>query len=559
MTNNQKEENLNMIPPFFRNMGDKAKLEFDYEINKVKLETKEDLNSKMYIVNPYDSNEMRIVNYNEYKDSLFDLVDNKNNNKNQDGQFNQKTKLFKAFFLKRLVSKKKRRYEDKNFDLDMTYITKRVIAMGYPSYGCETIYRNSVVDVINLFRIKHNNNVKIYNLCVEKDRIYSKSLFPQSLVSLFPAMDHNPCPIKLILEFCVDLVLFLINNPQSVAAVHCKAGKGRTGVMICSYLIFSGLCSNSEEAFEYYARIRTHNNKGVTIPSQRRYVKYFESFLSTNLCKPYVHMIPQIIKYHIKDKTKNILTNFMHDGRYFILPNIFSLNNITIGPFSKKFDLSLSICNFVYKPLKIKHSKMNEESKYVDKEYYFIFKFEEKIEINSDIKIKISGDLNFYVWINFWYSTLELIHQFVIKHHSENIKKSQSVEKGKKVINLKDEIKKHKLINKEESETSIDTNRFLIYKDDNAKVNEDKTKNIDENEMDVFQIIDSLNHSTDLNKIIKAINKIMSKKSKQLISSNDFDMILYANDLDKFKKVKKMMKNFSITINYNMSENIEKK
>jgi phosphatidylinositol-3,4,5-trisphosphate 3-phosphatase/dual-specificity protein phosphatase PTEN len=143
----------------------------------------------------------------------------------------------------------------------MAYITKRVIAMGYPSTGFETFFRNSLDDVNKFFHKYHNNDVKIYNLCLEKERIYDKSLFNKSLVSLFPSKDHNPCPIKLILEFCVDIILYLIKNPLGTAAIHCKAGKGRTGVMICSYLIFSGLCKNSEEAFEHYAKARTYNNK----------------------------------------------------------------------------------------------------------------------------------------------------------------------------------------------------------------------------------------------------------------------------------------------------------
>ena len=89
----------------------------------------------------------------------------------------------------------------------------------------------------------------------------------------------GPCPIKLILKFCIDICLYLLNNPKAVAAVHCKAVKGRTGVMICSYLVFSHLCETSEKAFRYYARIRTKNNTGVTIPSQKRYIQYFETFL----------------------------------------------------------------------------------------------------------------------------------------------------------------------------------------------------------------------------------------------------------------------------------------
>jgi len=64
-----------------------------------------------------------------------------------------------------------------------------------------------------------------------------------------------------MLEFCVDLVLYLSKNPENVAAVHCKAGKGRTGIMICCYLLFSGLSDNTLRAFQDYAERRSHQRK----------------------------------------------------------------------------------------------------------------------------------------------------------------------------------------------------------------------------------------------------------------------------------------------------------
>ena len=39
--------------------------------------------------------------------------------------------------IRKLVSKKKRRYTKQGFDLDLSYITDKVIAMGFPSENME--------------------------------------------------------------------------------------------------------------------------------------------------------------------------------------------------------------------------------------------------------------------------------------------------------------------------------------------------------------------------------------------------------------------------------------
>ena len=57
--------------------------------------------------------------------------------------------------IKTLVSKKKRRFIEDGYNLDLTYISDRVIAMGYPSENLESMYRNKLEDVRNLLEKKH--------------------------------------------------------------------------------------------------------------------------------------------------------------------------------------------------------------------------------------------------------------------------------------------------------------------------------------------------------------------------------------------------------------------
>lgn len=82
----------------------------------------------------------------------------------------------------------------------------------------------------------------------------------------------------MIFDFCNDVGSFLKEDPNNVVAVHCKGGKGRTGLMISAYLVLSGVCETQEEAMKYFAQKRSVDescSQGVTQPSQIRFLDYF--------------------------------------------------------------------------------------------------------------------------------------------------------------------------------------------------------------------------------------------------------------------------------------------
>ncbi|CAK88551.1 unnamed protein product (macronuclear) [Paramecium tetraurelia] len=186
--------------------------------------------------------------------------------------------------IKELVSKQKKRFKVDGFNLDLTYITDNVIAMGFPAESFEAIYRNPMPEVQKFLNSRHPNNYMVINLCSE--RKYKHESFYK--VAEFPFDDHQAPPFNMMLEFCQKVHEWLKANSNHVVAIHCKAGKGRTGVMVCCYLLFSGKYTSSQDALAYYGLVRTQNKKGVTIPSQIRYVHYFSYALKNDLVKmPY--------------------------------------------------------------------------------------------------------------------------------------------------------------------------------------------------------------------------------------------------------------------------------
>eukprot|EP00232_Nephroselmis_pyriformis_P016342 CAMPEP_0182898352 /NCGR_PEP_ID=MMETSP0034_2-20130328/27433_1 /TAXON_ID=156128 /ORGANISM="Nephroselmis pyriformis, Strain CCMP717" /LENGTH=200 /DNA_ID=CAMNT_0025032317 /DNA_START=108 /DNA_END=707 /DNA_ORIENTATION=+ len=180
-------------------------------------------------------------------------------------------------FLRGLVSKKKKRFKEDGFDLDLSYITSNIIAMGFPSEGKEELYRNPMSKVVAFLEQRHSGHYKVYNLCAE--RTYDQSKF-QGPVVRYPFDDHQVPTLRQIYQFCEDAHGWLSAHPENVIVVHCKAGKGRTGLMVCSYLMHGGHFADAVAAMGHYAEKRTNDEKGVTIPSQRRYVKFYQYLLA---------------------------------------------------------------------------------------------------------------------------------------------------------------------------------------------------------------------------------------------------------------------------------------
>jgi len=122
-------------------------------------------------------------------------------------------------------------------------------------------------------------------------------------VQQIPFEDHGPPLLLEMIHFCREATKWLRRNPANVMSVHCKGGKGRTGVMIAAFLLWCGHRRCAMDAMELFTFRRTENydqdagvdescefepaasgkkrqpNRGVDGPSQQRYVFYIEAIL----------------------------------------------------------------------------------------------------------------------------------------------------------------------------------------------------------------------------------------------------------------------------------------
>ncbi|KAG3032983.1 hypothetical protein PC119_g5456 [Phytophthora cactorum] len=187
--------------------------------------------------------------------------------------------------LRAVVSGATVRFVQDGFNLDLTYITPRLIAMSYPASGIEKTYRNDINDVAAFLNSRYPSAYRVYNL---SERSYDSSKFEGRVKDYgFPA--NHPPPLQLLIDIVNDMTEWATKNPRNVVVVHCLDGQGCTGVVCSCYLLLTGhygsvLRLRSERDFRQLANFSIRDfwntrGRGVRFPSQALYIYYFIKML----------------------------------------------------------------------------------------------------------------------------------------------------------------------------------------------------------------------------------------------------------------------------------------
>lgn len=269
---------------------------------------------------------------------------------------------------------KNKRYQLNGHNLDLAYFQEyRLVVMAWPAETLNVrdikrskIIRNDAQEVQNCLAEMYPSGFKIYNLCSESQSFRHSTNLD---VAQYGWIDHEPPPFSLLITLTNDMISYLSQNKNNGIAVHCKAGKGRTGTAASAFLLAGAYVTNTAEALEAFGT-RRFGGQGVTIASQKRYVKYYQTYLESS--KTYT---PK------KIVIKRIVIGFKKPLRE-----------------SQKDELRKSTFKFMAK-------KYNNDDREVEKSLVTVSELkglkgtlqDESIIINMSKEIELSGDLKFKI------------------------------------------------------------------------------------------------------------------------------------------------------------------
>ncbi|XP_026169120.1 tensin-3 isoform X1 [Mastacembelus armatus] len=170
---------------------------------------------------------------------------------------------------------------EEEYELDLTYITERVIAMSFPRGCSEEIYSHNLKDVTRMLKSKHADNYLIINLSERRQEL--SKMNPKTLDTGWPDL-HAP-PLDKICTICKAMENWLNADPLHVVVIHCRGGKGRIGVVISSFVHFTDVSASADQALDRFAMRKYYDDKvsALMTPSQKRYVWILNSLLSGSM------------------------------------------------------------------------------------------------------------------------------------------------------------------------------------------------------------------------------------------------------------------------------------
>ncbi|XP_008107515.2 putative tyrosine-protein phosphatase auxilin isoform X1 [Anolis carolinensis] len=176
-------------------------------------------------------------------------------------------------------------------ELDISYITSRIIVMSFPGEGVELGFRNHIDDVRTFLDSRHPDHYTVFNL---SPKSYRTTRF-HNRVSECSWPGRQAPSLHNLYAVCKNMHNWLQQNPKNVCVIHCMVsqadGRVASAVLVSAMFCFCHLFSNPAPAIQ----LLNSKRPGVVLwPSHRRYLGYICDLIADKPIQP--HCKPLTIK-----------------------------------------------------------------------------------------------------------------------------------------------------------------------------------------------------------------------------------------------------------------------
>ncbi|KAG8518351.1 Tensin-2 [Galemys pyrenaicus] len=170
---------------------------------------------------------------------------------------------------------------ERRWDLDLTYVTERILAAAFPARTDEQRHRGHLRELAHVLQSKHRDKYLLFNLSEKRHDL--TRLNPKVQDFGWPEL-HAP-PLDKLCSICKAMETWLSADPQHVVVLYCKGSKGKFGVIISAYMHYSKISAGADQALATLTMRKFCEDKVASElqPSQRRYISYFSGLLSGSI------------------------------------------------------------------------------------------------------------------------------------------------------------------------------------------------------------------------------------------------------------------------------------
>ncbi|KAF6122285.1 tensin 2 [Phyllostomus discolor] len=170
---------------------------------------------------------------------------------------------------------------ERRWDLDLTYVTERILAAAFPARPDEERHQSHLRELAHVLQSKHRDKYLLFNLSEKRHDL--TRLNPKVQDFGWPEM-HAP-PLDKLCSICKAMETWLSADPQHVVVLYCKGSKSKLGVIVSAYMHYSKISAGADQALATLTMRKFCEDKVAAElqPSQRRYINYFSGLLSGSI------------------------------------------------------------------------------------------------------------------------------------------------------------------------------------------------------------------------------------------------------------------------------------